>query len=292
MTSDDLMSGKVSFDGIYDQPDPRAYYRTLAELDYQIPEQARAPFAHLSGVLGERRGGKPPQVLDVCCSYGINATLLNHDVSLAELNQRYRSPELEPLSSDELIEADRAFLAERRRPQALRVAGLDAAANAVSYAQRVGVLHAGSSENLEVAEPSDELQRLLTEVELITVTGGIGYVTEVTFDRLLEAASSPARPWIAAFSLRWVDMTPIAAVLDKHGYTLETLDGHTFRQRRFADVEERDHALAQLERLGLDPDGVETDGYHHTTFYLGRPVEEATADSVAELLAPVVGQRR
>ena len=30
----------------------------------------------------------------------------------------------------------------------------------------------------------------------------------------------------------------------------------------------------------------------HTTFYLGRPVEEATADSVAELLAPVVGQRR
>lgn len=288
MTTDDPMSGKVSFDGVYDRPDPRTYFRTLATLDYQIPEHARGPFAYLAQTIRDRRDGDPVEILDLCCSYGINAMLLNHDVSLADLYDRYRDAELESMSSDELIAADREFFAQRLRPDALPVVGLDAASSAVDYALRVGLLHAGSDDDLERTAPGEVLVGHLARVGLITVTGGIGYITETTFERLLESASTDDPPWIAAFSLRWFDMSAIRAVLRRHGFTLELLDGRTFRQRRFASDEERQHAFTQLHRLGLDPDVVESDGYHHTVFYLARPAQDAADVPVNELLAPVL----
>lgn len=287
MESDDSMAGKVSFDDVYDSPDPRAYFRTLGMLDYQIPEHARGPFSFLARMLRDRSGDDRFSVLDLCCSYGVNAILLNCDLTLDDLYARYRSQELDGLSTDELIASDRDFYARRRR-DALPVVGLDTAANAVGYALHTGLLHAGSSENLEVDAPSDELARHLVDVGLVTVTGGIGYITEATFDRILGSATVREPPWIAAFTLRWVDMTPIGAVLEGYGLTLEVLRGHTFRQRRFADEDEREHSLTQLRRLGLEPDGVETDGYHHTAFYLARPQKEAAAVPVDELLGSVL----
>ncbi len=287
MASNDVQTGKVSFDDIYDQPDPRAFFRTLSGFDYQIPEHGSAAFAFLARTLRTRRDRGPFSVLDLCCSYGINAALLNHDVSLADLYARYASAEIEPLTSDELITADRAFYAERRADP-LPVIGLDAAPNAIAYAVETGLLAAGSSENLEEHDPSEELKSHLVDVGLITVTGGIGYITEATFDRLLGSATVDDPPWIAAFTLRWVDMEPIRSMLARHGYRLEVLRGRTFRQRRFADDREREHALAQLRRLGIDPDGVEADGYHHAELYLARPQAEADADPVDELLSPIL----
>lgn len=40
-------TGKVSFDHIYDQPDPRAYFGTLCRLGYCIPQLASPYFARL-----------------------------------------------------------------------------------------------------------------------------------------------------------------------------------------------------------------------------------------------------
>jgi hypothetical protein len=139
-----------------------------------------------------------------------------------------------------------------------------------------------------VAAPSAQLARQLADVALVTVTGGIGYITAATFDRVLDASRRLEPPWVAAFSLRWVDMAPIGAVLAHHGLELEQLEGRTFRQRRFADGGERAHALGQLRRLGLDPDDAEADGYHHAAFYLARPRGQAGAVPVDELLAPVL----
>lgn len=281
------MAAKASFDDIYDLPDPRAYFRRLSTHDYQIPAQARAIFSLLTGMVRARTGDDRSCVLDLCCSYGINAALLNHDVTLAELYARYRSAELAPLTSEELAAADREFYA-RRRSSAVPVVGLDAAINAVGYAQGVGLLDVGISENLETQGPSDELQGHLATVGLITVTGGIGYITGATFDRILGSVSSEEPPWVAAFVLRWVDMAPIGAVLERYGLALEVLEGRTFRQRRFVNDDEREHAVAHLRRLGLDPNGVESDGYHHAVLYLARPQQEAPATPLDELLAPAL----
>ena len=40
--------------------------------------------------------------MDVCCSYGINAALLKHELTLNDLYARYGSGELAGLSSEEL----------------------------------------------------------------------------------------------------------------------------------------------------------------------------------------------
>lgn len=288
MATDDAMAGKASFTDIYNQPDPRPYIQELSELEYQIPDHARDVFRFLVGQVRQRRGDDVT-LADLCCSYGFNPALINHDLSLRELFARYRDPAVAALDSEALAAADREFYARHRRDDAVRVIGLDVASHAVRYARQVGVLDVAADDNLEATEPSEDLRSRLADVGLITVTGGIGYITDATFDRLLRAADWERPPWVAAFTLRWVDMTAIGHVLEAHGLTLERYDGRTFRQRRFADDRERDYTLAELQRLGVDVDGVETDGYHHTWLYLARPTEEAKTTALPELLAPVLG---
>jgi hypothetical protein len=82
-------AGKVSLDHIYTQPDPRAYFTTLRTLEYQIPQLAKAHFARLVQELRESRRVRGATVLDIGCSYGINAALLRCDATMSELYERY-----------------------------------------------------------------------------------------------------------------------------------------------------------------------------------------------------------
>ena len=282
MSNASSTNGKTSFDDIYNRADPRQYVQTLVDLEYQIPAHARGVFDHVARLLRDRRGGEPFSVLDLCCSYGTNAALLTHDLTHDELNAHYRSPEVQDLTSAELVAHDRAFFARHRRPDGIRVVGLDVAANAVGYAKRAGILAGAASDDLETHEPSPELVDLLTDTGLIMVTGGIGYVTERTLTRLVDAAGPEEPPWIAAFVLRWVDMAPITTALERRGLQVERLPGRTFRQRRFGGDDERRYVMGQLAELGIDPDGAERDGYHHTWLYLARPVAAVEAEPLAE----------
>ena len=83
-------TGKVALDHIYTQPDPRAYFRNLRGLDYLIPQLAK-PYFHQAhrGAPGRPRRWRCRSVLDVGCSYGINAALLSCDATMDELYDRY-----------------------------------------------------------------------------------------------------------------------------------------------------------------------------------------------------------
>ena len=271
---------KQSFDDIYRQPDPRAYFATLGPLDYQIPAHGCAVFRRLAAVLASDE--RPVTVLDLCCSYGLTAALLNHDVTLADLRRHYTSPELAALSSDELIRADREYFAARRRPGATKIVGVDASAPALQYGKRVGLLDEAFAENLVDQQPSDELVAAADGANLVTVTGGIGYITSRTFERLLRRRDDP--PWVAAFTLRTVGYDPIAAVLDRYGLVTERLADRTFKQRRFFDDREQRSTLEALDRAGVDATGLEADGWYHTEFYLSRPAGQASGRSVASLV--------
>src|ERR1039458_2541280 len=101
MLDDGALTGdrKADFTRIYNQPDPRAYFRTLNDLEYQVPQQALPIFeAVLAAAV---RGGRPRTVLDVCCSYGINAALLRCDVDLGEIGARPAGPARERKSGAE-----------------------------------------------------------------------------------------------------------------------------------------------------------------------------------------------
>ena len=283
---------KANFDGVYDLSDPRGYFRSLGSLDYQAPEHGRRVFSALLAEM-QGKGGGSPKVLDLCCSYGVNAALLKHDLTLADLYDRYASPELADLSSEELASADAGFYAGRARSASPEVVGTDAAANAVSYALRAGLLDGGSAENLEEDEPTKALRRAAHGARLVTVTGGVGYVWERTFERVLscvmdgtteEGSGAREAPWVAAFAVRFVDYAPIAAVLARRGLVTEKLSARTFAQRRFQDDGEREHVFRQLSDAGVDPDGKEDEGWYHADLYLSRPAGDAAEVPVDDLL--------
>lgn len=276
---------KASFDHVYDLPDPRGYFEALGTLDYRAPEHGRRLFPPLLQALPE---SGPQGVFDLCCSYGINAALLRHDLTLDDLYAHYGSPHLANLTTDELLESDRAFYAGHRNAEPPAVVGADSAANAVRYATRAGLLEEGFGEDLEEAEPSAALRGTAGNVGLLTVTGGVGYVWERTFDRVLRSVAGAREdglaPWVATLPARIVDYRPLADLFKRYGLVTERLAGRTFPQRRFADAAERESVLDRLKSMGLDPAAREEEGWYHADLYLSRPESEAREKPIEELL--------
>ncbi|MEV6953816.1 hypothetical protein [Streptomyces sp. NPDC051183] len=256
--------GMTSFDEIYGLPDPRGYFTGLEPYGYQTPHHAQAVFRALTG--RELPPGRSA-MLDLCCSYGINAALVNHDVTLEELYERYTSAKTAELTTAELIEWDREFYASRRRPDAVRAIGVDVSGPAVAYALSVGLLDEGYCENLETAEPGTGLRRAAAGAGLITVTGGVSFLSERTFGRLFTAAGRPVP--VAAFVLRTHDYRPIAECLRSYGLAVERSTA-THPQRRFTDPQEQRIAVETVTALGEDPAGKESAGYFHTRLHLAR----------------------
>lgn len=287
MSIDEDVNTKANFGSIYDQRDPRAYFNTLAEFDYRVPQDGADVFRQL---LTSRTspGGHTPTALDVCCSYGIVSTLLKSDLTIDEIYRHYDSPTVRSMSVDEVTAADRDLLSRRLVPEAPRVVGLDVANNAIDYAVAIGSLDAGAAENLEERDPSPRLKELLRDVDLITTTGGIGYITDRTFKRLLDAVGPQTH--VASFCLRTYDYQPIADLLAENGLVTETAD-RTFRQRRFADAAEHNWARDRVRERNLDPSRKEDSGYFHAEFHLSRPATEVKAAPLADLL-PTLSEHR
>ncbi|WP_225829954.1 hypothetical protein [Streptomyces sp. NK08204] len=266
-----MTGGKSRFDDIYAQPDPRAYFTRMAPLEYEIPHHAQPVFRQVAAERAAMDDGRPgrPAVLDVCCSYGINAALLNHEVTLAELYERYTSDAAHGMSTAELAAWDKEFYAGRRRPEALPVYGLDIAAPAVHYAQQAGLLDGAFTDDLEQAPPGPRLAAALPDVGLITLTGGGSYVTERTFTALLDGARRPV--WVSAFVLRTVSYEPVVRALAAHGLRTTVDPSRTYPQRRFTDEGEQRYAVEAVRGLGGDPSGREEAGRFHSVLYDSRP---------------------
>lgn len=268
---------KADFDSIYNQPDAAAYFSTLGALDYVIPQHGADVF---SAVL-ECRSGDQPTVLDVCCSYGVGGALLKTDLNLDDLYAHYREAAQEGLTEDKLMRADIDLLERHRVPNSPRVLGLDVADQAARYAVATDSLDAAFVENLEDHDPSPELASEMSGVDVITTTGGIGYVTERTFSRLLDASENT--PWVAAFCLRAYDFQPIADSLAERGLVTEKAPS-TYAQRRFLDAEEQKWATNRVIGADLDPTGLESSGRYFADFYLARPADDVAALALADLL--------
>jgi hypothetical protein len=138
---------------------------------------------------------------------------------------------------------------------------VDVAENAIRYALRAGILDGGFAENLEEYELTEALREAVSETNLLAVTGGIGYVSESSFDRLLSCMTEGGgMPWVATFPTRIVDYGTISEVLSKYGLLTEKLPGRTFIQRRFESGDEQEYVLEALASMGLDPEGKEAAG--------------------------------
>jgi hypothetical protein len=76
-----INDAKTNMDCIYDRLGPRAYARDLEKLNYAIPDVAKPVFQKLISHRKQRQDDTV-HVLDLGCSYGVNAALLKHDLTM------------------------------------------------------------------------------------------------------------------------------------------------------------------------------------------------------------------
>ena len=278
----DINEAKASMDHIYNQPDPRGYFRELRKLDYGIPGAAKPIFQNLISHLRRHRDDTV-HVLDLGCSYGVNAALLKHDMSMEDLYDHWGQPGLSDATPEELVAYDRRFFDSLDDTDDIEVVGLDQAKNAIGFAEDTGLLDAGFAIDLE-AEPLPSMAVAdLAPTDLMVSTGCVGYVTEKSFERLMPAVTKGEAPWLANFVLRLFPFDAIKETLEEQGYVTEKLEGMTFVQRRFASTDEQARVLEQLQELGIDPTGKESEGHLLAEFYLSRPYADAMRQPMDQL---------
>lgn len=287
----DINERKANFDHIYIEKDPRLYFSYLGQLDYIIPHLAQPVFAQLVRARAETQS-EPVTVLDLGSSYGVNGALMKYALGYDMLRERYTAPALQPLTSDEMLELDRAFYRSWPKNRNVRVIGLDISPNAVRYAQACGTVDLGFAIDLETADPTPEAAAALAEVDLIVSTGCVGYVTSKTFERLA-ALSRRGRPaWVASFVLRMFPYDKIAATLARYDLQTEQFEGVTFVQRRFANRAEMEAAIAAVEGRGIDTLGHETEGLYHADLFVSRSRTEIERLPIRKLVSVVSGANK
>ncbi|WP_328406853.1 choline/carnitine O-acyltransferase [Nocardia sp. NBC_00403] len=260
-------SGKATFDHVYSQPDPRAYFAELNKFEYRIPQYAAPTFLALIDRYRMERGQQQIQVLDIACSYGVNAALLRCDVTLDDLYTRYRTAAHYPRRR--LVAYDRELVRSRGREGSVRFVGLDVSRAALTYAHDVGFLDDVVNADLEHTEMSWAQRTLVGRSDLVISTGALSYVGSTTLTQIVAAAARRA-PWLVNFAVRTIQFGVIAARLDALGYDTIELAAPV-RQRRFVSEEEQTRVLATLNRIGLDPHGFEADGWLYAQPYLSLP---------------------
>lgn len=262
-------TGKVALEHIYTQPDPRAYFSTLRELDYRIPQLAKPYFAKLIREYRDSRQARTLKVLDIGCSYGINAALLRSDATMDDLYERYSGIDARLLTRSALLRRDREFVRSGDGSNDIRFVGLDVSRPALSYALSAGFIDDAVHADLERNDPTEQQRAQFAGTDLVISTGCLGYVTEKTISRVVSAAGE-REPWMAHFILRMFPFEPIQERLARVGYETVRVAG-VFRQRRFASLEEQTLVLDTLSGAGVDPRGLEDDGWFYAKLYISRP---------------------
>jgi SAM-dependent methyltransferase len=286
-----LNDGKANFDDIYVSADPRRYFSVLGQLDYIIPHLAQPVFGQLIQARAEQQD-EPVTVLDLGCSYGVNGALMKYALGYDAIRERYVSPHLQSLKSEELTGHDRAFYRAWPKNESVRVIGLDVSERAIRYAEESGAIDLGYALDLERDDPSPEQAEQLAKADIIVSTGCVGYVTSKTFHRLAKLARKGRPAWVASFVLRMFPHRAIEQTLGEQGLVTERFEAATFVQRRFATLDEMDSTVRAVESLGLDPYGREADGFFHAELFISRPQSEIDRVPLRDIVSVVSGANK
>ncbi|WP_200941138.1 class I SAM-dependent methyltransferase [Afipia sp. Root123D2] len=284
-----INQAKAIFDDIYIQEDPRSYFSVLGDLDYMIPDVAEPVIRQILSAKASVTGTRPV-VLDVGCSYGINAAVHRFPLTFGGLRHRYARREMKAVCSEELMRLDRNFYSSWPDVGLARFIGLDISAPAIRYATNAGLLDQGVVADLENNALSKDDARIVRPADVIMSTGCIGYVTEKTFGKLLDATEKT--PWVISFVLRMFPFDELAKTFAQRGLVTERLAGVTFIQRRFRDAEEFENSLATLAKLGVDSTGLESEGLFHADLILSRPEADARAMPLDDIVTVASGRGR
>ncbi len=254
-----------SYDSIYDQPDPRAYFRTLEPMGYRQPDVVASFLIERASALARHLDRARLRVLDFGCGYGALGAVLRHRLWMEDLYGYFREE-----APDDFAAADRAFFAEHcGQGVDLELGGIDIAERAVAYALACGLIDQGFSENLTERDPGPALTRFFAETDLVVETGAVYDHVPACFARLLDACEH--RPWFLIGPRGDADTAPLQAILKERGYLLETASPRRRRYRRYADAEEQADCEARMRTLGRDVAKHSQAGWMVNPLMLARP---------------------
>lgn len=263
---------KHDFAPTYNRRWPHRYFRAHLDLDYMIPDRAKPIFEATIARLKAVRNKTQIKIIDIGCSYGINAALLRSRLGLDDLYAAYTGPS-GALTTREPDEHWMFFnrLGMRRD---LSIIGVDPSVRAVRYGVDTALLAGGVARNLETEQLRDEDQALIEGADLIISTGCVGYATAETFQRVYEATRL-SHPWVAAFAMHPYRYDDIASALGAFGLQTWELPHLRQRQRRFSTPGERTAILSAMRRLGMEDQLERTTSFIYASFHLSTPPEEA-----------------
>lgn len=285
----DINESKANFDDIYTMDDPRGYFSVLGALDYMIPDIAEPVIRQILAARATQLQ-RAPQVLDIGCSYGINAAVHRFPLTFGTLRRRYARREMMAVTSDELARLDCNYYASWPDSGIGRFIGLDVSAPAINYARRVGLIGNGVVADLEHHPLSPAAAEIIRGTDVLLSTGSIGYVTDRTYRRILGALEQP--PWVVSFVLRMFPYEGMSTTLEQFGLVTERLAGVTFVQRRFRDVAEFERSLEALAARGVDTSGFEADGLFQADLFVSRPQADIRERPLEDLITVISGRNR
>ncbi|MEO1265932.1 MAG: class I SAM-dependent methyltransferase, partial [Pseudomonadota bacterium] len=215
---------------IYQQPDPRGYFRVMFGLDYVLPDIATSVFRQL--ITARRTAlGRRIKIVDIGCGYATNAALIRFPLDMDDLAHRYRDLDHSELSAERLIELDQHFFKAWPSSIDADFVGFDIHAPALDYAKCVGLVADVVCCDLAQGVLSDADRSVLGGADLIISTTAADFLDEDRFGLLLDAVGGD--PWCAVFGLRVSPMFELEAAAKARGLVSERLEGTTFVQRRF-----------------------------------------------------------
>ncbi|RSN53543.1 methyltransferase type 12 [Amycolatopsis sp. WAC 04182] len=268
-TQAEFNQAKKNFDEEYVSEDPHAYYAAMRKVNYQIPQNANHFLVRVMDEIRTARRLSEVSVLDIGCSYGVNAALLKYELTLDVLYEYYAGDRRGSSAQD-----DRKFFSRFQERPGVRVHGIDISRQAIDYAREVRLLDSAIAVNLEEDSVPVNILQTLPKVDLIISTGCIGYVTHRTFARVLDHLAPAEPPWIAVTALRTLDFAVFEEHFERYGLFTERLAG-PLRQREIANGRERAAALAATDaRCERNPTPEEL-GFLAADLYLSLPGADA-----------------
>lgn len=283
--TDSLPRHKDDFGRVYDLEDPSPYFTALRPSDYRMPAVLAEALKVIHRPVREARGaGDALRVLDFACGYGTIGALLRHDVSMAEVYDRYAERRWRPVDARRYWTADSTFFAARREASAgFEIGGADIAGVALEYAAALGFLDRTFHENLVEDAPSGELKRFLHGVDLVVESGSLGDLLPVAFGRILDACTGTGRPWFLYCPRPDVDWAPLNALWAEQGYRTESLGSEPVRYRKALAAREQADMLRVTRTLGRPDHAVMRHGYLLVDMTLARPEADSGNPPIAEL---------
>jgi SAM-dependent methyltransferase len=287
MLNQEINQKKLNFNDIYNLRNPEPYYKYINQYEYYLPERAKPYFLKLINAYRHYESVHSLKILDVGCSYGVNAAILKFNKTIPELHQHYSNPLHLQQAEIERRHLDYAWFQESICDQELQFTGLDIAEEAVNYAVESQLIEAGISTNLEKFPLLKKNHNDLQDINILISTGCIGYITEITLDKILSAVGNLSKFWGAVFILKMFDLSEINKTLAK--YNLVLVDtGVTVKQRRFSSVDEKQSMINFIEKQGLSAKAEEESDNLLAKLFLILPFSVTSKPSIKNLLDELV----